>query len=674
MTKATTPPTTPTPTAAPTAPEAPVAMRWAWGVCWLMFFSTVLNYMDRQAIALVNPQIRREFGISHEGFGWVLTAFYLSYALFQVPAGFVVDRFNIWRVYAGAVAFWSLAGMAIAFAPALGLLIVMRALLGVGESFNWPCALRVTGVILPPRDRTLGNGIFNSGAAIGAVLTPLSVPPLAALFGWRVAFVMIGLLGFVWVGAWWVATRPWRLAGVGDAQPEPPANAADPGAEAGPRGLTRRGRLAFGSVLALALATMAAGYLWTAPVPVTLARLEPLAAVSLVEWKVKPGDKVERDKTVLAEFRVGDAAAAFVSPDEGRVVRFLAAPGDAVEPGRAVLELDDTARRFEVPMTTLRAEADGRLVRRAVEPSEAVRRGDPLAEVELGGVPSRVRAAHDGQLARFEVAEGSAAEPKGTLAVLHVHGFDQAAYGLPGVWWGIAVLMFGSLLAARLVAPDDLRGSGWARRLGEIVRMRGFWVLVVVSGSVNVTWHFLVNLIPSFLQTDRRMTYLAGGMLSALPFVAADLGNLGGGAASRRLASRGLTPARARLLVMAVCCVLIGTGAAIGSIPAGPGWNPLVLVVLGAMALGAAAFMANYFAYAQEVSASHTGLIVGYLGGLGNLLASGFFPVAGRIKDATGSFGPVFLLIALLPFVGLAMLALAWDARRPEPVPPSDSP
>ena len=84
-----------------------------------------------------------------------------------------------------------------ALAPALGLVIVMRALLGVGEAFNWPCALRVTGVILPPKDRTLGNGIFNSGAAIGAVLTPLTVPALAAWLGWRAAFTAIGLLGWI---------------------------------------------------------------------------------------------------------------------------------------------------------------------------------------------------------------------------------------------------------------------------------------------------------------------------------------------------------------------------------------------------------------------------------------------------------------------------------------------
>ena len=113
---------------------------WAWGICWLMFASTVLNYMDRQAIALVGPQIKERFVLDNAGFGWVLAAFQLTYAFFQWPAGYVVDRWDVRRTYAGAVLWWSLAGIATAFAPTLGILMVFRALLGMGESFNWPCA------------------------------------------------------------------------------------------------------------------------------------------------------------------------------------------------------------------------------------------------------------------------------------------------------------------------------------------------------------------------------------------------------------------------------------------------------------------------------------------------------------------------------------------------------
>jgi ACS family hexuronate transporter-like MFS transporter len=190
-----------TPPVAGTTPP-PDGRAWAWGICWLMFASTVLNYMDRQTVALVGPQIKSEFRLSSTDFGWVLLAFQLSYALFQVPAGYLVDRWNVRWAYAGAVAWWSLAGMLAAFAPSLAVLMALRALLGLGESFNWPCALRTTAIVLPPADRSLGNGIFNSGAAVGAVVTPLVVPLLTVRFGWRTAFVVTGVLGFAWVAAW----------------------------------------------------------------------------------------------------------------------------------------------------------------------------------------------------------------------------------------------------------------------------------------------------------------------------------------------------------------------------------------------------------------------------------------------------------------------------------------
>ncbi len=121
------------------APPKP-ATGWAWGICWLMFASTMLNYMDRQTMSLVGGPIKTEFSLSNTDFGWVLAVFQLTYAAFQVPAGYLVDRWNVRWAYAGAVAWWSLAGMAAAFSPSLGMLLVFRALLGVGESFNWPCA------------------------------------------------------------------------------------------------------------------------------------------------------------------------------------------------------------------------------------------------------------------------------------------------------------------------------------------------------------------------------------------------------------------------------------------------------------------------------------------------------------------------------------------------------
>jgi MFS transporter, ACS family, hexuronate transporter len=448
-----------------------------------MFASTVLNYMDRQTISLIKEPLSQEFHLDEVGFGWVMSAFLLTYAFFQLPAGYLVDRWNVRETYAGAVTWWSCAGIAAAFSPTLSILILMRVLLGVGESFNWPCALRVTGMILPPAERSLGNGIFNSGAAVGAVVTPLVVTLMTARFGWRTTFGVIGALGFVWVVAWQLVLSGPRGSKLLPSRPE----RLEPVEK---RALSSSARGTFGAVIMLA---------------------------------------------------VGLALGAF-------------------------------------------------------------------------------------------------------------------RFGAPAVWWSIAWLMFGFLFAARALPLAAVQGVDWAEGLGTVVRFRRFWVLAVVSISINVCWHFLVSWLPSYLKSDRGMSFLAGGLLSSVPFLAADLGNLGGGFVTRKIAQLGLTPARARLRVMIACTLLITCGAWVGIVES----DLLVMILLGVMALATAAFMVNYFAFAQEVSPRHTGLIVGILGGLGNLCAAGFLPVAGMVKVATGGYGPVFVVVGLLPFVGLGTLALGW--------------
>jgi cyanate permease len=162
--------------------------------------------------------------------------------------------------------------------------------------------------------------------------------------------------------------------------------------------------------------------------------------------------------------------------------------------------------------------------------------------------------------------------------------------------------------------------------------------------------------MPTYLREDRGMSFLASGLWAAVPFLAADVGNLGGGGLSRWLASRGSATVRARVLVMGGCTLLATSAAGVALAD----HNGLVVALLAVAALGIAAFMANYFAFTQEVSAAHTGLVVGILGGLGNLLAAGILPFAGLIKDRTGSFAPIFVLVGILPFAGLAALAFAW--------------
>ena len=218
------------------------------------------------------------------------------------------------------------------------------------------------------------------------------------------------------------------------------------------------------------------------------------------------------------------------------------------------------------------------------------------------------------------------------------------------------MLMFGLLLVARLLPLEASSGSDWASTLATVVRLRRFWVMVVVSITINVCWNFLINWLPGYLKQDRRMGFLASGFWTALPFLAADFGNLGGGALSRSLAARGGTATGARLRVMAGCSLLIASGGLVGWIAN----DRLAVGLLGLMALGTAAFMANYFAFCQEVSPRNTGFVVGVLGGMGNLCVAGFLPFAGYVRDVAGSFSPIFILASLLPFIGLAALCLGW--------------
>ena len=157
------------------------------------------------------------------------------------------------------------------------------------------------------------------------------------------------------------------------------------------------------------------------------------------------------------------------------------------------------------------------------------------------------------------------------------------------------------------------------------------------------------------------MGYLKSGLWAALPFLAADGGNLGGGWMSRWVIRKtGWEPARSRWCVMSVCALMVSSGAFVGVTSN----NSVALILLAVMATGAAGFMANYFAFCQEVSSRHTGLIVGILGGLGNIFAGGFLPYAGQVKDLYGSFGPIFVIVGVIPLIGLATLGLGWGLNK----------
>src|SRR5262249_50673276 len=141
-----------------------------------------------------------------EGYGWLEFWFGIAYGLSQVPAGFLADRLHLRWLYAGALLLWSVAGFATGLADSVVMLMACRVALGMGEAFNWPCAVGVVRRLMPLESRGLANGIFNSGASLGAVLTPLLVLALVGSDGerWQLVFQLIGAAGLAWAVLWLV--------------------------------------------------------------------------------------------------------------------------------------------------------------------------------------------------------------------------------------------------------------------------------------------------------------------------------------------------------------------------------------------------------------------------------------------------------------------------------------
>jgi ACS family hexuronate transporter-like MFS transporter len=181
---------------------------WKWWVCGLLLLATMLNYMDRLTLNQMAERIMQAFTLDEEEYGLLETAFSVAFALGALTLGCAADRWNVWWVYPLAVLTWSLAGFATGFVESYVALLGCRFLLGFTEAGHWPCALRTTQRITPPSQRTLGNSILQSGAAIGAIITPLVVWALLRWTGtWRYPFMVVGGLGLFWVFLWLTLVR-----------------------------------------------------------------------------------------------------------------------------------------------------------------------------------------------------------------------------------------------------------------------------------------------------------------------------------------------------------------------------------------------------------------------------------------------------------------------------------
>jgi ACS family hexuronate transporter-like MFS transporter len=173
-----------------------------WVVLVLLFFATVINYVDRSVLGILKPVLEKELGWNQVDYGWIVTAFQVTYAAGYALGGRLFDRIGVRPGYFLAVAVWSLAEIAHAFVRSVSGFSMARAGLGIAEGGNFPAAIKTVTEWFPRQQRAFATGLFNAGSNVGAVLCPLVVPWMAARWGWQAAFLTTGALGFFWITLW----------------------------------------------------------------------------------------------------------------------------------------------------------------------------------------------------------------------------------------------------------------------------------------------------------------------------------------------------------------------------------------------------------------------------------------------------------------------------------------
>jgi ACS family hexuronate transporter-like MFS transporter len=231
-----------------------------WRIAALLFFATVINYIDRQTLSVLAPEITAELGLTNIEYSNIVQAFLISYASMYIVWGLVIDRWGTRTALAVSMIWWSLANAGHAVARGAVGLGVFRALLGIGESGNFLAAEKAISEWFPPKERGFANGLVNAAAATGAVLAPPLIVWIFQLWGWRLAFVITGALGFVWMAFWlrwyWVPARHPRVTAEERELIEAPA------AQSNKRHVRWRELFGFPQTWALFLARVVADPVW----------------------------------------------------------------------------------------------------------------------------------------------------------------------------------------------------------------------------------------------------------------------------------------------------------------------------------------------------------------------------------------------------------------------------
>ena len=176
--------------------------KYRWRILSLLFFATTINYIDRQVIGILKPFIADDLGWGEADYGYIVTAFQVAYAIGLVTTGRFLDKYGTRVGYLWAIIVWSVAAMAHAIARGVSSFAVVRFFLGLGESANFPAAIKGVAEWFPKKERAFATGLFNSGSTVGAIVSPIIVSGITLALGWQWAFIITGALGFFWIIFW----------------------------------------------------------------------------------------------------------------------------------------------------------------------------------------------------------------------------------------------------------------------------------------------------------------------------------------------------------------------------------------------------------------------------------------------------------------------------------------
>lgn len=178
--------------------------KFRWTIVVLLFFATTINYLDRQILGVLAPTLTKIFKWSETDYAFLVSAFKWVYAIGLFSVGWLLDKIGTKKGFSISITIWSIAGMLHAACSSVGSFAIARFMLGIGEAGNYPGCIKAIAAWFPKKERAFATGLFNSGSNIGAIGAPLLIPWLTITYSWRAAFVVTGLVGFIWLLCWWI--------------------------------------------------------------------------------------------------------------------------------------------------------------------------------------------------------------------------------------------------------------------------------------------------------------------------------------------------------------------------------------------------------------------------------------------------------------------------------------